>query len=432
LATQRLSKLHKDAAAECNNKLIGRTGLDIDMKRASEELGFTSKQQYLSLRSLDAGEFFAFGPAISTEIKKIKIGAVNTTHPEAGSKISLKTTPPTKKIKQILKKLADLPEEAKKELNTISEFKSEIFRLNTVIAKSKINKEMGVKKEDIEKAVAVVQEKNKEYLNKIETYYQDRINRFITAFDEIKSIMDEEASPYNKYKHPNFDKGKFNKVQNIKVDKELYTPITPVFDKNKVIGAYRIRKGFLKEFKKDNSGKISSFEPPVYRNNFKDNNSEDKPLTGGAFRMLHVLVSKYPIKLSKVQLATFSRLKSSSGTFGTYMSILKNRNFLEIEGNNYSASQEGIDYIGADNIRPPQTTQEIIAQWQNILKGGARRMFDALVDKHPYKMTKGELGEITGLSPNSGTFTTYLSILKSNNLIEIHGQEIMAANNLFL
>ena len=45
LATQRLSKLHKDAAAECNNKLIGRTGLDIDMKRASEELGFTSKEQ---------------------------------------------------------------------------------------------------------------------------------------------------------------------------------------------------------------------------------------------------------------------------------------------------------------------------------------------------------------------------------------------------
>jgi DNA helicase HerA-like ATPase len=30
LATQRLSKLHKDAAAECNNVLIGRTWLDVD------------------------------------------------------------------------------------------------------------------------------------------------------------------------------------------------------------------------------------------------------------------------------------------------------------------------------------------------------------------------------------------------------------------
>ncbi|HOJ19567.1 MAG TPA: zonular occludens toxin domain-containing protein, partial [Ignavibacteriaceae bacterium] len=72
LATQRLSKLHKDAAAECNNKLIGRTGLDIDMKRASEELGFTRKEDMLSLRELDAGEFYAFGPAISNRIIKFK------------------------------------------------------------------------------------------------------------------------------------------------------------------------------------------------------------------------------------------------------------------------------------------------------------------------------------------------------------------------
>jgi len=42
LATQRIAKLHKDAAAECNNKLIGRSALDIDMKRASAELGFTT------------------------------------------------------------------------------------------------------------------------------------------------------------------------------------------------------------------------------------------------------------------------------------------------------------------------------------------------------------------------------------------------------
>src|SRR5205809_2685236 len=96
LATQRLSKLHKDAAAECNNKLIGRTTLDVDMKRASEELGFTTKDQSLSLRNLSAGEFFAFGPAISPEVIKIAIGGVHTTHPKAGSRIiSAAPLPPT-------------------------------------------------------------------------------------------------------------------------------------------------------------------------------------------------------------------------------------------------------------------------------------------------------------------------------------------------
>src|SRR6184192_3343755 len=84
LATQRLSKLHKDAAAECNNKLIGRTGLDVDRKRASEELGFTSKEATLALRQLEPGEFFAFGPAISSEVTKVQIGSVTTSHPKAG------------------------------------------------------------------------------------------------------------------------------------------------------------------------------------------------------------------------------------------------------------------------------------------------------------------------------------------------------------
>src|SRR2546429_5141514 len=87
LATQRLSKLHKDAAAECNNKLIGRTNLDVDMRRASEELGFTSKEKTMALRHLEAGAFFAFGPAISQDVIEMKIGGVRTTHPKAGSRI---------------------------------------------------------------------------------------------------------------------------------------------------------------------------------------------------------------------------------------------------------------------------------------------------------------------------------------------------------
>src|SRR5256886_12054037 len=87
LATQRLSKLHKDAAAECNNKLIGRTTLDVDMKRASEELGFTTKDQAIALRNLAAGEFYAFGPAISPDVINVTIGSVKTNHRKQGSRI---------------------------------------------------------------------------------------------------------------------------------------------------------------------------------------------------------------------------------------------------------------------------------------------------------------------------------------------------------
>jgi hypothetical protein len=86
LATQRISKLHKDAAAEANNKLIGRSALDVDMKRASDELGFSTREQQNSLRTLRPGEFFAFGPAVSDVVTLVKVGPVETTHPKAGQR----------------------------------------------------------------------------------------------------------------------------------------------------------------------------------------------------------------------------------------------------------------------------------------------------------------------------------------------------------
>ena len=86
LATQRLSKLHKDAAAELLNKLIGRTGLDVDVKRAADELGMNAREAMQVLRNLDPGEFFAFGPALMKTVTRVAIGPVVTTHPKSGAR----------------------------------------------------------------------------------------------------------------------------------------------------------------------------------------------------------------------------------------------------------------------------------------------------------------------------------------------------------
>lgn len=129
LATQRLSKLHKDAAAECNNKLIGRTGLDIDLKRAAYELGFTAKEDIRSLKVLEPGSFFAFGPAISPEVLPVKIGAVSTTHYDVGGKQTAVVPPPQEKVKQILSKLADLPQEQEEREKTKADYEKTIREL---------------------------------------------------------------------------------------------------------------------------------------------------------------------------------------------------------------------------------------------------------------------------------------------------------------
>jgi hypothetical protein len=123
LATQRLSKLHKDAAAECNNMLIGRTGMDIDMKRAADVLGLSGREDVHQLRTLEPGEFFAFGPAISQEVRRVRVGPTTTTHPKAGARIAFTAPPPTAKVRALLPQLADLPAEAEERAKSIEDLK---------------------------------------------------------------------------------------------------------------------------------------------------------------------------------------------------------------------------------------------------------------------------------------------------------------------
>ncbi len=133
LCTQRISKLHKDAVAEANNIMIGRTGLDIDMKRASEILGFTSKQDMLTLRDLEAGEFYVFGTAISRHVTKAFVGEVQTTHPKVGMDLRKEIVAPTENIIKILSKIKDLPQEAEKELRELNDYKKEVMELKRQI-----------------------------------------------------------------------------------------------------------------------------------------------------------------------------------------------------------------------------------------------------------------------------------------------------------
>lgn len=132
-ATQRISKLDKDVAAECLNKLIGRTGLDIDMKRSADELGMSHKDR-LELRDLEPGSFFAFGPAISKKVEAVTIGSVKTSH-GGRQKKKTKAPPPTSKIKKILAQLNDIPAEAEQELKEKGEFKSKIRELEQALKK---------------------------------------------------------------------------------------------------------------------------------------------------------------------------------------------------------------------------------------------------------------------------------------------------------
>jgi uncharacterized protein len=104
--TQRISKLHKDVAAECNNKFIGRTYLDIDMDRSAKELGFSKTSDRLKLRDLKPGCFYAFGTSITPhEVHEVQIKKPVTSMPQAGNTAPAKVKVATSKVLQLLTKL---------------------------------------------------------------------------------------------------------------------------------------------------------------------------------------------------------------------------------------------------------------------------------------------------------------------------------------
>ena len=73
----------------------------------------------------------------------------------------------------------------------------------------------------------------------------------------------------------------------------------------------------------------------------------------------------------------------------------------------------------------------MLDMWRSNLTGGARRMFDVLVDEYPQQVSKVELGGRTDMSYNSGTFGTYLSLLRRNGMVEVTGTSVKAVVTCF-
>jgi hypothetical protein len=133
IATQRLSKLHKDAAAEANNVIIGRTWLDADQVRAGDALGL-SKADRLKLRDVGQGEFYAFGPALGHPgVVHFRSDQVRTTHPRPGQRHLLTAPAPSRAIRGVLAKFADLPHEVEEEIRGLAEARRRIAELERQI-----------------------------------------------------------------------------------------------------------------------------------------------------------------------------------------------------------------------------------------------------------------------------------------------------------
>jgi len=397
LATQRLSKLHKDAAAECNNKLIGRTGLDVDVKRAADELGF-GKERWRELRELEAGHFFGFGPALAREVRAVHVGPVETTHPKAGSRIAAAPPPPREKVRALLPKLADLPAEVEERQKSIDDLKRDNAQLRRDLAAAKKSSPAPPPVKPGVPASAL------------------RVMRTVMQRAEaIATRIEKEAEA----------------VTGLAADLELV-----VNGPDRPIGAEQPTA----PVRTNGVARATQASPPRR----PAGNGAAAPAAGNGAaisssqqRIVNALIYLDWIGIApaeKTQLALMADQSPTSGGFFNNLGRLRSLGLIDYPGPGMVAVTEAGRSAGS--LRPdetPTTNAELLEQLCRRLSDSQARILRALVEHYPDHLAKDELAERTGQSPTSGGYFNNLGRLRTLGLIDYPAKgRVVACPVLFL
>lgn len=391
-ASQRIAKISKNVTAECNNKLIGRASQDIDMKRAGDELGF-NKDRLVELRQLKPGEFFAFGPAISDEIIKLKVGEVKTTHAKAVYKAGNKIPPPSDVIKRVLKELKDLPQEAEKELKTVAEFKAKIKLLERDLKQSK--PETVVDEYAIKEAVLNVQKQFTETERKNEKKYKE----ILSLLEKIRSIIPQDFPVFEKIENGNpiVLNSKSIDLHIHQMEKVLKNNDIKILD-NGLIGE-------MQSYTYDGQINIGKCGRAIYS----------------------YLVMRQGSSLTKTQIAVATGYSVNSGGFNNAISELAQANLIS-RGHNL------ISLNGAVNTDLVIEIDTTLHKWLPKLGACARKIFQFLLDNTPEGETeafsKDRIAEETNYSVTSGGFNNSISELSSLGLVTRIPNAVMINNEI--
>lgn len=434
-ATQRISKLHKDVAAELLNKMIGRTGLDIDVKRAGDELGM-GKDERNALKTLAPGEFYVYGPAIANEVAKVKTGAVTTSHPEAG-RVGTVPPPPSAKVKAMLAQLADLPKEAEQELRTIEEFKREVASLRSQLTKAQKAQPAPIADQKaIERAVATSAREYASTIQKLRAALEACVNFIIKV-----TAKDFDGSGINKAELEQAMSSAIAKAMELvdrkvaasanemsalraeaqriadrakKLSEEAGQPIT--ID----VAVSRATPFVATEASRALARKAVS-APPNGNGHGADGN------IGKGERIVLTAIAQYPEGVERDQLTVLTGYKRS--TRDAYVQRLQGAGRVQVEGSRILATDEGISALG-DSFEPLPTGAALREYWLARLPEGERRVLEVVLTGEGQPVDRDTISEQSGYKRS--TRDAYIQRLTSRRVVESAGKNgVRASATLF-
>jgi len=396
LATQRLSKLHKDAAAEAGNVLVGRSTLDVDVKRAADSLGFAEKDKG-RVRNLENGQFFAYGPAIAREVTLVKVGPVGTTHPRPGQRGQAPPPAPAR-IRSVLAELQDLPAEAEKKAATESELRKRVAELERELRTKPVSV---VDPEVINCA-------RKEAAAAVHNTYRPLIDDLFQDLERMKSTLDI--------------------VRSAVIFTEAITEPSP-----KIAAAAPAPAPVVRQ------DRTTQPIPQVTRHasSFSTTKEAPKPdtLKGPERRILDAIAWLQSLGQDaprQVAVAFLAGYTIGGGAFNNPRGALRSAGLVE--------------YVGSDRIRltaegsklanfptAALSAEELQARILERLEGPQQRILKVLIDAYPKALTNEECARRAGYTPNAGAYNNPRGALRSLGLIEYPGAgQVVALPVLFL
>ena len=403
-ATQRLGNLRKDAAAQMLNVLIGPTFIDIDRKRAAETLGVAREDQrefFASIKVLESGNFFALGRAISLERVQVKIGPVDTTHPESGmsaraGRHAMEAPPPPERVRELLPKLADLPKEAEEKARTEAEFRAEIRALKAQLrAQPKTESRDPVAEERRMRAEAA----------KIHGEYREKIEKFTRGLRTYQQSMERFAQQCEFLATQHADLLGFwtEKTGEIKS-----LPQGP--------------QGGAEESRKEVPAASAVISTSPRQPKAAENNGTLPP---GERAILIAAAQMGGVDRRQATILTGYRRSSRDA----YVARLRSKGLITLAGDKIVATEEGMAVLGQDYEELPTGT-ELADYWLARLPEGERKILKILLQIQGEPVNRESLDEATGYQRSSRD--AYLSRLQAKKLIAVAGRgQVQASKELF-
>jgi hypothetical protein len=152
-------------------------------------------------------------------------------------------------------------------------------------------------------------------------------------------------------------------------------------------------------------------------------------LVSGARRMLVALAQRRQ-GLTDRQLGLRAQVSVNGGSFDTYLSALRSAGLIDGPRSKLVITESGVSEAG-DYILLPSGKDLLNHYLGELGSGGASRMLRILADAYPDSLDARDLGERANVSVNGGSFDTYLSKLRTLELITGTRSALKASEELF-